>query len=60
MQNMGNIITKHNELLFQSFEQPTQMCNLETKQAAQWAETASNSVIYIRQWKFEKVLPWDI
>ena len=28
MQNMGNIITKHNnKLLFQSFEQPTRMCN---------------------------------
>ena len=28
MQNMGNVITKNNDkLLFQSFEQPTQMCN---------------------------------
>ena len=32
MQNMGNIITKHNnKLLFQSFEQPTRMCNCRDK-----------------------------
>ena len=31
MQNMGNIITKHNKLLFQSFEQPTRMCNCRSK-----------------------------
>ena len=31
MQNMGNIITKHNKLLFQSFEQPTWMCNCRDK-----------------------------
>ena len=32
MQNMGNIITKHkNKLLFQSFEQPTPMCNCRDK-----------------------------
>ena len=32
MQNMGNVITKHkNKLLFQSFEQPTRMCNCRDK-----------------------------
>ena len=32
MQNMGNIITKHNnKLLFQSLEQPTRMCNYRDK-----------------------------
>ena len=32
MQNMGNVITKHNnKLLFQSFEQPTQMCDCRDK-----------------------------
>ena len=32
MQNMGNIITKHNNnLLFRSFEQPTRMCNCRDK-----------------------------
>ena len=32
MKNIGNVITKHNnKLLFQSFEQPTQMCNCRDK-----------------------------
>ena len=32
MQNMGNVITKYNnKLVFQSFEQPTQMCNCRDK-----------------------------
>ena len=32
MQNMGNVIAKHNnKLLFQSFEQPTWMCNCRDK-----------------------------
>ena len=32
MQNMGNVITKHNnKLLFQIFEQPTQICNSRDK-----------------------------
>ena len=32
IQNMGNIINKHNnKLLFQGFEQPTQMCNCRDK-----------------------------
>ena len=32
MQNMANVITKHNnKLLFQSFEQPTQICNSRDK-----------------------------
>ena len=32
LQNMGNIITKHNnKLFFQSFEHPTRMCNSRDK-----------------------------
>ena len=32
MRNMGNVITRHNnKLLFQSFEQPTRMCNCRDK-----------------------------
>ena len=32
MRHMGNVITKHNnKLVFQSFDQPTQMCNFRDK-----------------------------
>ena len=49
MQNMGNVITKHNnKLLFQSFEQPTRMCNCRGKPGCPMDGTASKSVLCIR------------
>ena len=64
MQNMGNIITKHNnKLLFQSFEQPTRMCNCRDKASCQMDGTVSKSVLCIshsRQRNSKKVLSSDI
>ena len=64
MQNMGNVIMKHNnKLLFQSFEQPTRMCYCRDSKLPNGREL-SPKVFCVsgtsRQCKFKKVLPWDI